>query len=296
MNKKKYALIMYLELIQAIIILTAVLYKFFANSLNNEILFWGIESQVLHNCIFFTLILSLFIPICMSIFITYTLYTDNYEQQMKKTYDDSIIELVNTIKAQRHDHMNHLHTIYSLSKMGEFNSIHEYISGIVEEVNELYELATIKPHAVGALIKAKYSVCENKGIKMQIDIKSRTSEISNIKPWDLCKIVGNLIDNAIDAVDTLPEKEISIVIDQSYGVFYMEIKNKGILPNGIDLFAPGSSTKNNRKRGFGLYITKSLVKKYKGTIDMNTNEESFVKTVVTLPITTIEESNERVLS
>jgi len=112
-------------------------------------------------------------------------------------------------------------------------------------------------------------LAETKNINFDFAVKCDVNEMA-IPPWDLCSIIGNLIDNALEASLKGPQpRRVSLEIKHEASYFGIYVYNSGAkIPKQQErlLFTPGFSTSGSPGRGFGLYIVKRLVDKYGGTI------------------------------
>lgn len=99
-----------------------------------------------------------------------------------------------------------------------------------------------------------------------------------IPPWDLCSIIGNLIDNALDAtLRGQPPRRVSLELKYEESQYVIYVYNSGAkIPKQQEnlLFTPGFSTSGSAGRGFGLYIVKRLVNKYGGSIRIVTQPKT----------------------
>ena len=115
------------------------------------------------------------------------------------------------------------------------------------------------------------------GIKVDIDINANLSKLAT-KAYDITRILGNLIDNAVDAVlqNNTKDKWINLIIEEKGPLLIFSIKNPGIIPKEIvenSIFEPGNTTKDDSHCGLGLYISQQLAKKLHGKIEFNSTRE-----------------------
>ncbi|AQS04145.1 sensor histidine kinase [Clostridium beijerinckii] len=181
-----------------------------------------------------------------------------------------------TLRSQRHDYLNHIQVIYSLMELEEFNEARSYIEPVYKDIVRISKaLKTSKP-AVNALLQAKLQVAEKNNIDMELEIKSNLNNL-NMEPWDFCRIIGNIIDNAIFALKQKPSNRYMLVeLSEDLKNIRLNISNNGnCIPNEIigKIFKEGFSTKNERGDGMGLAIVKEIVENFSGTVEVTSNDK-----------------------
>ena len=182
-------------------------------------------------------------------------------------------ELIKVIRTQRHDFVNHLQSVYALLKIGQIESAQNYIEDLYQEVKLTSEMLHLNCPELAAMLLVKSGMAEKQGISFVIEVESGLDKLK-VKPLDLNTVVGNLIDNAYEAVFELPDKnrEVYFKIFETPGRYVFQISNPGFIPPQIleKIFSPGFSTKpGSVNRGLGLSSVKSIVEKNKGKIIVN---------------------------
>ncbi|MHB8987050.1 MAG: sensor histidine kinase, partial [Eubacteriales bacterium] len=107
-------------------------------------------------------------------------------------------------------------------------------------------------------------VAEVKGIDFAFSVKCDITNV-NIPPWDLCSILGNLLDNAFEAaVQDYVDRRVAVEIKRENGNYVLYVYNTGpkISENSKQrLFTAGYTTKESEACGYGLYLVKKLVER-----------------------------------
>lgn len=185
------------------------------------------------------------------------------------------------LRAQRHDFLNHLQVVYSLLEMGESNEAADYLETIYNQLKSVSKVLRTRVTAFNALLQVKNAACEEKGIALEMDIRSTLDGLT-VPAWELCCIIGNLMDNAMDAVGGMRDGRIWLNVRDDLHNFYFTVRNNGApVPEELrqSIFEPGVSTKGEG-RGMGLSIVRQTLAEFGGTIALEDGgETAFTVTV-----------------
>jgi sensor histidine kinase regulating citrate/malate metabolism len=249
-------------------------------------------TQDIKMIIYLVTIILFFIPFNIyAFFKDKSLYKNlNQEYQMQEESYEHIEQLNRTLRVQRHDFLNHIQVVYSLLEMKEYDEITKYLDKLYGDIGQLSSVLKTDKIAVNALLQAKAFEADRKDIKFEMDIRTGLSHLS-MEEWELCKCLGNLIDNAFEATLKSNDQKVSITIGETIHFYSIMISNIGEKINEgalVRLFEAGFSTKGNgEERGMGLFIVKSIINKYKGEVK-GLNNENGVTFTIKLPKVTIE--------
>ena len=177
------------------------------------------------------------------------------------------------LRAQSHEFMNKMHVVLGLTHMKQYEELQKYISGMVSE--HQYEIGgvmkRIKSPVFAGFLLGKLSYAREKNIKLIISEDSYMPEIDDESiTHELITIVGNLIDNALEAVTNCEKKRVEVKI-QHGDILTITVQDtgKGIQEKEIEqLFTKGYSTKGDN-RGYGLYLVKESIQRINGEIHMH---------------------------
>ncbi|MFS0727294.1 sensor histidine kinase [Paenibacillus sp. 1P07SE] len=216
---------------------------------------------------------------------------DDAIRSTQQAYVGDLLQMVTTIRGQRHDFINHVQVMYSLLKMKKHDQLSAYMEEVVEQIQTVSAMARqIPTPALSALIQAKLAIALEKGIRLECECTDLPEELPLVKSVDLVRIIGNLIDNAFDAVVDLPEqeREVKLIIKVANGLLIIRLSNSGLLTERErrHMFKPGFTTKHSGHSGLGLAIVSDLVKHYGGEVQLEPCEEPLIVFRVTLPIET----------
>lgn len=211
-----------------------------------------------------------------SLFIIFTaLIYDKFYQDIKKSFED-LEKLNSRLRSQRHEYLNEMQVVYGLLEFEEYEEAVKYLRPVYADIAKVGKaLKTSKP-AVNALLSSKMEKAEKQEIQLFVEVSSDLSKIS-MEQWDICKILGNIIDNAITAVsNNANSKEVHIHISEQPNWYIFSIYNNGpvIAENKRELiFKQGYSSKKESGHGFGLAIVKEIVTEHGGSIELSSGEE-----------------------
>lgn len=181
-----------------------------------------------------------------------------------------------TLRTQRHDYLNHIQVIYSLLELEEFDEARNYIEPVYKDIVRISKaLKTSKP-AVNALLQAKLQMAEKNKIEMELEIKSDLKHL-NMEPWEFCRVLGNIIDNAIFALKQKHANRYMLVeLSEDLQNIRITISNNGdSIPEEIvnDIFREGFTTKGDKGDGMGLTIVKEIIENFSGTITATSDDQ-----------------------
>lgn len=191
------------------------------------------------------------------------------------------------LRAQRHDFLNHLQVVFGLIEMDEYQEARLYIEKTYTDIQMVSQNLRTGNIAINALLQAKSASASKHGIDMVMDITSRIENLP-IPAWEMCRVLGNLIDNAIEAVQANTQvKTIKIGIAEDIKQFTFTVADNGAgIPKELHekIFQDGFSTKvkhDGHGEGMGLSITRDILASYQGEIqlDLSTPETTFVVTI-----------------
>jgi two-component system CitB family sensor kinase len=189
-----------------------------------------------------------------------------------------------TLRAQAHEFANKLHTIAGMLELGWHEQAVAYIANTTRQQQEwIDELPRrIADPALAGLLIGKASVASERGITFSLSPDSQLEAHDGLGDV-LATIVGNLVENAFDAMDGQPRREVTLHIRDRAGDIHLEVHDSGpgvppTLANRI--FETGYSTKSasGGQRGIGLALVKRLVMEHAGEVSVR-NDGGAVFTV-----------------
>ncbi len=231
---------------------------------------------------FFSFIYILISFTMLKILVEYSILSDVSEQE--KQHQKELKSFIKMIRAQRHDFNLHLHAVNGLLEAGKYRECHEYVKKMVSETEYVNEVLPIYDTSISAMLYAYRSDAESSGIRMKFDI---TNNLKGLAPeaYEINRIIGNLLQNAIDAVSSEKDREYGIVVKiyESNGSSVIDISNKffGDVSELSHMFEYNYSGKKNHE-GLGLSTVQRIVESYKGVAYVEMDED-IIHFIVRLP-------------
>ncbi|MGO4181812.1 GHKL domain-containing protein [Paenibacillus sp. TAF43_2] len=198
-------------------------------------------------------------------------------RESEKVYISELGKIVETIKSSRHDLMNHLQVLNGLMDIRRYDKAHDYLKQLTEESKTLNLSLHIKNPILMVLFQSKRELAHSKNII--ISFATDYDAFDKIESMDLVKLFSNLLDNAIEAVESNAgyiTQEIQVQCKVEHGKYIFIIENPAVLTDEEQksFFQYGFTTKAKGSvlRGNGLSIVRRTVEKYKGELKFQYEE------------------------
>ena len=210
---------------------------------------------------------------------------------------DTVRGLTDSLRAQQHESANRLHTVVSLIETGREREAVDFATDELRLVRRVTDdvLGGVGDPAVGALLLAKLSQAEERGIRLQVI--GSLPEGAGVSSRDLVTVLGNLLDNAFDAVDLAPDadpdgREVRCLLAGSENSLTVVVEDSGPGTGDrdlSDLAQRGWSTKLADEpggRGIGLALVGQVVRRHRGDLSLFVSELGGAGFRVELPVRT----------
>lgn len=204
-----------------------------------------------------------------------------YQKELIETHYAEVENMYRQIRGWRHDYRNHIQTMKAYAATGDLPAICDYLEKLDTDLSTVDTVLKTGNKMTDAIINSKISLANTKKIPVKAD--AHIPVALTISEIDLCVIIGNLFDNAIEASLALPEDKRMIRI-------YMDMKNTQLYMSFTNFTAGGKLKKNGNifkttkggGHGFGLVRIDDIVKRYGGYLSRNSEEGAFT-TEILLP-------------
>jgi sensor histidine kinase regulating citrate/malate metabolism len=213
----------------------------------------------------------------------------NYEERMKEYQDkvvgqqvDEVQNIYLTMRGWRHDYHNHMQTLKAHLAMNRYDLLEEYLNLLEQDLDSIDFLIKSGNINLDAILNSKLSLASAKSIS--INCKAQVPKKFTVSDIDLCVLIGNLLDNAMEACDLMEEGEtkfLRVYIGILKQQLYISVTN-----STKELVRNISSEYISKKRGnhgHGLKRIDHIVKRYEGFINRK-NEPGVFVTEIMLPL------------
>lgn len=202
-----------------------------------------------------------------------------YQRQLIETHYQEVENMYRQMRGWRHDYRNHIQTMKVLASSGDLEGIRSYLDRLDTDLGTV-DLAVKTGNAMAdAILNSKISLAKSRDIPVQVDahipVKLKMSEL------DLCCIIGNLFDNAIEASLALPPEERLIRV-------YMDMKGTQLYLSFTNFTAGGKREKQGNRflttkgegHGFGLVRIDAIVERLEGYLSRNSEDGAFTTEIL----------------
>lgn len=205
-----------------------------------------------------------------------------FQNDLVSKYYDEIEVMYRKMRGWRHDYHNHIQVLKANMSLGEYGQAADYLDKLEQDLTEVDRVLKTGNVMVDAILNSKLSMIQERHIA--VDATAAVPENIAISGIDLSVLIGNLLDNAMEACLEIPEEKerfiriyIDIVKKQLYISVTNSMKGKARRVGGSFL------SRKQGSHGFGLFRIDGIVSKYHGYLNRQTENGVFA-TEVMLPL------------
>lgn len=208
---------------------------------------------------------------------------ETYQSDLIGKYCDEVESMYKKMRGWRHDYHNHIQAMQASMALGNYDEVNDYLSQLNDDLTNVD--ATIKTGRVmvDAILNGKMNIAAQNEIR--VNAKAKIPDGTPMTDVDLCVIIGNLLDNAVEENKKLPQENrfIRIYIGQKNTQFYLAFTNAaGKKKHRVGSFFESSK---GMEHGFGLSRVESIVKKYGGQFLADSEDGGFTAEIL-IPLST----------
>lgn len=203
----------------------------------------------------------------------------SYQRELIDTHYQEVETMYRQIRGWRHDYRNHIQMMKALAAKDDMAGIKAYLDELDTDLNTVDTVVKTGNAMADAILNSKISLAKSKSIEVKADafipVQLKMSEL------DLCVIIGNLFDNAIEASMDLPPEQRMIRV-------YMDMKNTQLYISFTNFTASKKLQKVGNKfhttkgegHGFGLVRIDNIVERLDGYLSRNSEDGAFTTEIL----------------
>ena len=202
-----------------------------------------------------------------------------YQRELIETHYQEVENMYRQTRGWRHDYRNHIQTMKAYAAQGDLEAIKKYLDMLDVDLNTVDTVVKTGNSMADAILNSKISLAKARNIPVKVDahipVQLKMSEL------DLCCIIGNLFDNAIEASMKLPEEErlIRVYMDMKGTQLYISFTN--FTAGGkLSKVGKGFRTSKGEGHGFGLVRIDAIVERLEGYLSRNSEEGAFTTEIL----------------
>lgn len=218
----------------------------------------------------------------------YNMIDRRIERFQSELIEKQVCEIQNMyrqVRGWRHDYRNHINNMKIQLSQENYSGLSDYLNELADDLDTVDTVIKTGNVMADAILNSKLNVAEKMNIRL--NVKANVPEALPMSDVELCSVLGNMLDNAVEACGTLPEEErfMRVYIGKLKGQLYLSVQNSaGKVRKSKNTYL---STKEG-EHGYGLFRIDRVAKKYGGYVNRQ-NEEGVFATEILIPIQLTDE-------
>ena len=206
-----------------------------------------------------------------------------YQNDLAARHCEEVENIYKQMRGWRHDYHNHIQVMKAYVAGKQIDLLNDYLSILNKDLISVDTIVKTGNVMVDAILNSKITIAQSRNIS--VNAKAVVPKTLSVQEVDLCVVLGNLLDNAIEACEKILDEHkrfIRIYIGIHKELLYISVVNSvgGFISKSGHNYL---STKASASHGFGLVRIDKIVEKYNGFIDRQ-NEEGVFATEIMLPL------------
>lgn len=207
--------------------------------------------------------------------------TELFQREIMSHQYEEVKEIYLNMRGWRHDYHNHLQVMKVQIAQGQLEEMKSYLDDLEQNLEQVDTYVKSGNLMADAVLNSKLSIAGQKGIR--VNCKAVLPAALSVEDVDLCVLLGNLLDNALEACEKIPEEQrflrIYMVVNRSQ--LYMSVQNSA--REELDFNERNYISTKRGNHGLGMKRVKALADKYEGYLTL-ANEPGIFAAEVTLPL------------
>ena len=205
---------------------------------------------------------------------------ERFQSELIEKQVREIQNMYRQVRGWRHDYRNHINNMKIQLSEGNYDKLSDYLNELADDLDTVDTVIKTGNVMADAILNSKLNVAEKMNIKL--NVKANVPDKLPMSDVELCSMLGNILDNAVEACGTLPEEErfMRVYIGKLKGQLYLSVQNSaGKVRKKKNTYL---STKEG-EHGYGLFRIDRVAKRYGGYVNRQ-NEEGVFATEIMVPL------------
>ena len=201
-----------------------------------------------------------------------------YQSDLIRKYCDEVESMYTKMRGWRHDYHNHIQALQASMALENYDEVNVYLRQLNDDLTNVDTTVKTGRVMVDAILNGKMNIAAQN--KIAVNAKAKIPQGVPVTDVDLCVIIGNLLDNAVEENKKLPEEDrfLRIYLGQKNTQFYLAFTNAA----GKKREKQGALFRSSKgtDHGFGLARVESIVKKYGGLFSADSEDGGFTAEIL----------------
>lgn len=208
-----------------------------------------------------------------------------FQSELIKKQVDEIHDMYRQVRGWRHDYRNHIQNMKIQLSEKNYDGLADYLDGLADDLDTVDMVIKTGNVMADAILNSKLNMAGKLNVKT--NVKANIPGALPMSDVELCSVLGNMLDNALEACAALPEEErfVRVYIGKLKDQFYLSVQNsagKVRRVRGI-YFSTKQAAGVDGQHGYGLFRIDRVAKRYGGYVNRQ-NEEGVFATEFTVPL------------
>lgn len=211
---------------------------------------------------------------------------ERFQSELIEKQVREIQNMYRQVRGWRHDYRNHINNMKIQLAQGNYSGLSDYLNSLADDLDTVDTVIKTGNVMADAILNSKLNVAEK--LKIKLNVRANVPEALPMSDVELCSVLGNMLDNAVEACGTLPEKErfMRVYIGKLKEQLYISVQNSAgrvRKEKGTYLSTKEDAASSARLHGYGLFRIDRVAKKYGGYVNRQ-NEEGVFATEILIPL------------
>lgn len=211
---------------------------------------------------------------------------ERFQSELIEKQVREIQNMYRQVRGWRHDYRNHINNMKIQLSQGNYDGLADYLNGLADDLDTVDTVIKTGNVMADAILNSKLSVAEKMNVKL--NVRANVPQSLPMSDVELCSILGNMLDNAVEACGTLPESErfMRVYIGRLKEQLYISVQNsagKVRKEKGSYLSTKEDAASSAKLHGYGLFRIDRVAQKYGGYVNRQ-NEEGIFATEILIPL------------